>query len=78
LSSVYQSPYQLGAAAAQLALDRVASKTTPVRHLVLPTELKIRESVAPPPHAASHNGTQPGAIAQSKSVSSRKSRTLVS
>jgi DNA-binding LacI/PurR family transcriptional regulator len=78
LSSVYQSPYQLGAAAAQLALDRVASKTTPVRHLVLPTELKIRESVAPPPHAASHNGTQAGAIAQSKSVSSRKSRTLVS
>lgn len=49
LSSVYQSPYQLGAAAAQLALDRVQGKDGPGRHLVLPTELRIRESVAPPP-----------------------------
>jgi LacI family transcriptional regulator len=78
LSSVYQSPYQLGAAAAQLALDRVASKTTPVRHLTLPTELKIRESVAPPPKSAAHNGAQAAAIAQSKSGSGRKSRALVS
>lgn len=53
LSSVYQSGYQLGAAAAQLALDRVADKTHPVRHLVLKTELKIRESVAPPKNAGS-------------------------
>lgn len=52
LSSVYQSPYQLGAAAAQLALDRVAQKTSPVRHIVLRTELRIRESVAPPPPGA--------------------------
>lgn len=49
LTSVYQSPYQLGAAAAQLALDRVAEKTSPVRRILLKTELKIRESVAPPP-----------------------------
>jgi DNA-binding LacI/PurR family transcriptional regulator len=49
LSSVYQSPYQLGAAAAELALDRVAQKNSPVRHIVLKTELRIRESVAPPP-----------------------------
>lgn len=49
LSSVYQSPYQLGAAAAQLALDRVADKNSPVRHITLKTELRIRESVAPPP-----------------------------
>lgn len=49
LSSVYQSPYQLGAAAAQLALDRVAQKTSPVKHIVLRTELRIRDSVAPPP-----------------------------
>lgn len=48
LSSVYQSGYQLGAAAAQLALDRVADSASPVRHLVLKTELRIRESVAPP------------------------------
>lgn len=48
LSSVYQSGYQLGAAAAQLALDRLADKAAPVRHLILKTELRIRESVAPP------------------------------
>jgi LacI family transcriptional regulator len=51
LSSVYQSPYQLGATAAQLVLDRVADDTCPARQIVLKTELKIRESVAPPPHA---------------------------
>ncbi|HEX4006199.1 MAG TPA: LacI family DNA-binding transcriptional regulator [Acidobacteriaceae bacterium] len=48
LSSVYQSPYQLGATAVQLALDRVADKDSPVRHIVLKTELRVRESVAPP------------------------------
>lgn len=48
LSSVYQSPYQLGAAAAQLVLDRVAGNSGPVQQIVLDTELKIRESVAPP------------------------------
>lgn len=57
LSSVYQSPYQLGAAAAQLALDRVAQKTSPVKHIVLRTELRIRDSVAPPPP----NGEKPAA-----------------
>jgi LacI family transcriptional regulator len=49
LSSVYQSAYQLGAIAAQLALDRIADMTCPVRQIILKTDLKIRESVAPPP-----------------------------
>lgn len=49
LSSVYQSSYQLGAEAAQLALDRVADKDSPVRRIVLKTELRIRESVSAPP-----------------------------
>jgi LacI family transcriptional regulator len=49
LASVYQSPYQLGATAAQLALDRVKDKNSPVRKIVMKTELRIRESVAPPP-----------------------------
>ena len=51
LASVYQSPYQLGATAAQLALDRVKEKNSPVKKIVLKTELRIRESVAPPPRA---------------------------
>jgi LacI family transcriptional regulator len=57
LSSVYQSSYQLGAEAVQLALDRFADTSSPVRHIVLKTELKIRESVAPPPKLESANGT---------------------
>jgi DNA-binding LacI/PurR family transcriptional regulator len=48
LSSVYQSPYQLGAEAVQLALDRLERGIGPPRRVVLRTELKIRESVAPP------------------------------
>jgi DNA-binding LacI/PurR family transcriptional regulator len=48
LSSVYQSPYQLGAVAAQLVLDRAANNNCPIRQVVLKTELRIRESVAPP------------------------------
>ena len=48
LTSVYQSPYQLGAAAVQLAIDRLAQESGPARRIVLKTKLKIRESVAPP------------------------------
>jgi LacI family transcriptional regulator len=51
LASVYQSPYQLGATAAQLALDRLKDKNSPARKILLKTELRIRESVAPPPRA---------------------------
>jgi DNA-binding LacI/PurR family transcriptional regulator len=47
LSSVYQSPYQLGAAAARIVLDRMADPDCPTQHIVLETELRIRESVMP-------------------------------
>ena len=57
LSSVYQSPYQLGATAAQLALDRVANRENPGRHIVLKTELRVRESVAPPWNGVSKGGS---------------------
>ncbi len=57
LSSVYQSPYQLGAEAVQLALDRLEHRTAPPRRVVLKTELKIRESVAPPAQARKMRGT---------------------
>jgi LacI family transcriptional regulator len=57
LASVMQPGYQLGATAARILLDRVHGDTGPARHVVLQTELKIRESVAPPheidsPHRA--------------------------
>jgi LacI family transcriptional regulator len=52
LSSVYQPGYQLGATAARLLLERVAGSINVARHLVLETELKIRQSTAPPPKSA--------------------------
>ena len=48
LSSVSQSGYQLGATAARILLDRMAGDNEPAKQLVLETQLKIRESVAPP------------------------------
>jgi len=48
LSSVHQPGYQMGATAARLLLDRVSGDVQNPRHIVLETELKIRESVAPP------------------------------
>lgn len=47
LSSVFQPGYQLGATAARLLLERVDGGDNPARHVVLNTELRIRESVAP-------------------------------
>jgi len=46
LTSVYQSPYQLGATAARMVLDRVKGQELPASHVVLDTELQVRESVA--------------------------------
>lgn len=49
LTTVFQPGYQLGATAARLLLERVNGHAGPPSHIVLETELKIRESVAPPP-----------------------------
>jgi DNA-binding LacI/PurR family transcriptional regulator len=49
LSSVHQSGYQMGARAAQLILERIRGNKGHPQQIVLPTELKIRDSVAPPP-----------------------------
>lgn len=48
LSSVHQSGYQLGATAARLLLERILGTRLSSRQVVLPTELRIRNSVAPP------------------------------
>jgi LacI family transcriptional regulator len=48
LSSVYQPGYQLGVNAARILLDHVKGEDRPPQHIVLETELKLRESVAPP------------------------------
>ena len=48
LTTVYQPGYQLGTTAARLLLERIAGLKQPFQKIVLPTELKIRGSVAPP------------------------------
>jgi LacI family transcriptional regulator len=48
LSSVHQPGYQMGARAARLLLERIKGKKGRSQQIVLPTELKIRNSVAPP------------------------------
>ncbi|HXW90564.1 MAG TPA: LacI family DNA-binding transcriptional regulator [Terriglobales bacterium] len=49
LSSVHQPGYQMGARAARLILERIKGKRVRPQHIVLPTELRLRDSVAPPP-----------------------------
>jgi DNA-binding LacI/PurR family transcriptional regulator len=49
--TVSQSGYELGATALRLLLDRVANWDGPPRHVVLQTELRMRESVVPPASA---------------------------
>jgi DNA-binding LacI/PurR family transcriptional regulator len=49
ISSVYQSPYQMGAEAANLVLERLEDQLAPPRKIVLKTELRIRDSVGPAP-----------------------------
>ncbi|MGA8232917.1 MAG: LacI family DNA-binding transcriptional regulator [Candidatus Acidiferrales bacterium] len=49
LSSVHQPGYQMGARAARLILERIKGKKGRAQQIVLPAELRLRNSVAPPP-----------------------------
>jgi DNA-binding LacI/PurR family transcriptional regulator len=49
LTTVQQPGYQLGATAARLLLERIDGLKGPPKTIVLPTALKIWNSVAPPP-----------------------------
>ncbi|HEX4039496.1 MAG TPA: LacI family DNA-binding transcriptional regulator [Acidobacteriaceae bacterium] len=51
LTTVHQSGYQIGATACRLLLERIADRNKPPVRLVLPTELKVRNSTGPPPEA---------------------------
>lgn len=46
LTSVHQPGYQMGAAAANILLKRVSGDSSPSVHLILETQLRMRESVA--------------------------------
>ena len=56
LTSVYQPGYQLGATAARLLLQRVDGMRSAPKKVLLPTELKKRNSVGPP-HASVADGS---------------------
>jgi DNA-binding LacI/PurR family transcriptional regulator len=61
LTSIVQPSYQLGFTAARLLLDRIEGDTSPPKHIVLKTELAIRDSVqspAAPPHTSSEDDLQ--------------------
>jgi DNA-binding LacI/PurR family transcriptional regulator len=47
LTTVHQPGYQLGTAAARLLIERIHGSKQPAKRVVLPSELKIRNSVAP-------------------------------
>lgn len=51
LTSVHQPGYQLGTTAARLLLDRIDGSQEPAQKITLPSELKIRHSVASLPQA---------------------------
>jgi LacI family transcriptional regulator len=44
LTTVHQSGYQIGATACRILLERIANRDKPPEHIVLPTELKVRNS----------------------------------
>jgi len=48
LTTVFQPGYQMGARGAALLVKRLQGSHGPAQNIVLPTELKVRHSVAPP------------------------------
>jgi LacI family transcriptional regulator len=69
LTSVYQPGYQLGATAARLLLQRVDGMQSASKKVLLPTELKRRNSVGPPP------GIAPGRTGRTTRKGSDSERT---
>jgi LacI family transcriptional regulator len=59
LTTVRFPHYQLGTEAAQLLLERVASRESPVKILYLAPELIVRASTAPPADAEGQTGQGP-------------------
>ncbi len=54
LTTVSQPGYQMGAKGATLLIKRLQGEVDPPQHLVLLTELRPRDSTAPPPSVARH------------------------
>lgn len=52
LTTIHESSYHMGSAACQLLLERIEQPEGPARQIVLPIELRVRNSTAPPPKEA--------------------------
>jgi LacI family transcriptional regulator len=63
LTSVHQSGYQLGTTAARLLLERIDGSKQSPQKIVLPSELKIRHSVASLSSADSPSRTKQSELA---------------
>jgi LacI family transcriptional regulator len=57
LTTVAQPGYELGAAAASLLMQRLDGESGPALAVLLPSELRIRQSTAPPHAPAPSNST---------------------
>jgi DNA-binding LacI/PurR family transcriptional regulator len=60
LSSVSQSGYQLGTTAAHILIERLHGDKSPAKHVVLPTTLSLRGSVAAPAYEVQSKAVQRG------------------
>ena len=77
LTSVYQPGYQMGAAAANLLMERIHGSTARAKSLVLPSELKCRASSGPAPdHLPVHVGERARPASVSGSRRSGRHRPL--
>ena len=61
LSTVYQSGYQMGITSANLIMKRLEGKAGEATRVILPVELKVRNSVAPPRSAEETGKRKAGA-----------------
>lgn len=78
LTSVYQPGYQLGAAAANLLMERIQGSTAPAQSLVLDTELKCRSSSGPPPQYPEERPARGAKDPLPSAISSRNRRRFPS
>ena len=76
LTSVYQPGYQLGATAARLLLQRVDGLRSAPKKVLLPTELKKRNSVGPP-HAAGPERIGPTTKVRERNRLARKKQQVL-
>jgi DNA-binding LacI/PurR family transcriptional regulator len=59
LTTIHESGYHMGANACRLLLDRIKKRNAPVSRVMLPVELRVRDSTSIPPQAAAPANKKP-------------------